>query len=216
MRKAHIWQLRIIGILGITLPFAVLLIGQAGSNSPDWYYSISASAYTNAAPWFVSTMGASGWFLIAYSLYVREEYGKWDFAVNFAAGFFALLIAFFPCYTTLVSFAGLIPLPIKVCSAIHNSSAALFFLLLAIDLLFFFTKNSGLMTKEKRRRNVIYRICGTGILVFMVIQAYTSFIVNLDGPYTMVNEALMLIFNGVGRFVKGETISRDRNFRRCR
>jgi len=207
--KAYIWQRRFLGVLGITLPFLVLLFGLFGNNGPDWYYSISASAYTNAAPWFLTTMGAVGWFLIAYGAAIYREYSSLDFAINLASGIFALLISCFPCLTAAVERAGLIPLPIKTCSIIHNTSAAVFFFLLAMNILVLFTKSSGSMTKEKQRRNLIYRVCGIGILLFMAVQAYTSFFAKLDGPYTMANEAAMLFLFGAAWLVKGETLLKD-------
>jgi len=207
--KAHIWQRRFLGILGMSLPIMVLFFGQLGSNGSEWYYSISASAYTNAAPWFLTTMGAVGWFLIAYGVSIWGIYSTLDFAINLASGIFALLIAYFPCLTQAVEKAGIIPLPIKICSAIHNISAALFFLLLALNILMLFTKSAGTKTKEKVWRNAIYRICGIGILLFMAVQAYTSFFAKLDGPYTMINEAAMLFFFGVAWLIKGETILKD-------
>jgi fatty acid desaturase len=43
-----------------------------------------------------------------------------------------------------------------------------FFGLLAYNVLFLFTKSSGEMTKNKRIRNIIYRVCGIGMIVSMI------------------------------------------------
>jgi len=202
-------QRRTLGLLGITLPVMAILLGCLGNNAPGWYYSISASAYTNVAPWFIATMGAVGWFLISYAFYAREEYGKLDFAVNLASGVFALVVAFFPCWTTAVKTAGLIPLSVKACSIIHNASAAAFFLLLAFNVLFLFTKTSGNPTAEKLKRNLAYRICGCGMLAFIVSQVVTT-VIKVDGPATMANEAGMLLCFGIAWLVKGEAILKDK------
>ena len=211
MIKAHIFQRRTLGILGITLPFMVLLIGRFGNNAPGWYYSISASAYTNAAPWFLATMGAVGWFLIAYAFYAYKEYGKLDFAINFASGVCALVVAFFPCFTSIkITSVGLIPLSVKVSSVIHNVSAAAFFGLLTSNILFLFTKSAGAPTAEKLKRNLVYRICGSGMLAFIISQIVTAKI-GVDGPATMINETGMLICFGVAWLVKGEATLKDKS-----
>jgi hypothetical protein len=72
-----------------------------------------------------------------------------------------------------------------------------------------FTKSSGAGTKEKTRRNLVYRVCGIGILAFMAVQAYTSYLAKLDGLYTTANEAAMLFFFGAAWLVKGETLLKD-------
>jgi len=209
MTQAHIYQRRALGILGIMLPFAVLLFGRLGDNGPYWYYSISASAYTNAAPWFYTTLGTVGYFLITYSFYAWKAYGKIDFFVNLASGACALVVAFFPCSTSAVDVAGLVPLPVRTCSVIHNAAAAGLFLLLAFNVLFLFTKTGGNPTAEKLKRNAVYRVCGYGMLVFIASQVVTSAL-KVPGPATMVNEAGMLLCFGVAWLVKGEAVMQDK------
>jgi len=202
--QSYLNQRRALGILGITLPFLVLFFGKLGQNSPGWFYSISATFYTNAAPVFIAIMGAVGLFLVTYDLY-----STLDRVINKLSGLFALVVAFIPCGATKMERVGLLYIPVKVSAVIHNISAAVFFLLLAFNILFLFTKSSGHPTPEKLKRNVIYRFCGIGILAFIIIQIITS-IAKLDGPYTLINEAGMLLCFGIAWLIKGETLFKDK------
>jgi hypothetical protein len=204
IEESYISHRRWLGILGTALPFIVLFFGRFGENDPEWYYSISAAFYTNAAPAFTAIMGAVGVFLITYN----PGYGKLDRVINILTGVFALLIAFFPRGATELSRVGLLHIPVKVSAIIHNISAAIFFLLLAFNNLFLFTKGGDNPTKEKLVRNIIYRIGGIGILGFMAIQIIIT-ITKPEGPYTTVNEAGMLLCFGAAWLIKGETILKD-------
>jgi hypothetical protein len=202
---------RFMGVLEFALGPLVLLFGSFGQNGPEWYYSISASAYTNAAPIFHAMMGAVGLFLMAHGVACLEAYSKQDFFINFVAGIFALLIAFFSCYTTAVERAGVYPLPIGTSALIHNISAAAFFFLRAYNNLFLFTKRSPNPTPEKLKRNRVYIVCGIGIFVFMGWQAVTSYFLKLGGPWTMVNEIVMLsLFDSVSWLTKSEAWFKDK------
>jgi hypothetical protein len=202
--ESYIRYRRWIGILGMALPFIVLFFGLFGDNGPQWYYSISATFYTNAGPAFMVIMGAVGFFLITYD----PGYGVLDRAINTLTGIFALLIIFFPCSATLLSRVGLLHIPLKASAIIHNACAAVFFLLLAFTNLFLFTKSSSTPTKQKLLRNLIYRIGGIGILAFLVVQVILT-AAKIDAPYTVINEAAMLFCYGVPWLVKGETILKD-------
>lgn len=52
---------------------------------------------------------------------------------------------------------------------IHTIFAAVFFAILAINSLWLFTKSSGEMTRNKKIRNIIFRICGIGMLASFII-----------------------------------------------
>jgi len=209
LEKAYIYLRRFLGVLAIALGWIVLIVGRFGNNEPGWYYSISASAYTNAAPVFFGVMFTTGCFLITHGIASLKVYGIHDCIVNVAAGIFAWLIACFPCYQAGVELAGIIPVPMSISATIHNISAAAFFLLRAYNILFLFTRTSGNMTPEKRKRNKLYRVCAGVIIGFMALQVVTSTLA-LDGPYTMANEIGMLNSDGISWLVKGETLFRDK------
>ena len=46
---------------------------------------------------------------------------------------------------------------------LQHISAIIFFGLLAYNSFFLFTKSSGVMTDKKKKRNIIYRVCGIGM-----------------------------------------------------
>ena len=194
---------QMIGYLGIILPVLVIIFGVLGQNGPEWYYSISATYYANSGTVFTLIMGAVAFFLISYRMYSRL-----DSIVNFLAGVAALLIILFPCYTTELIHVGTFQTPVDLSATIHNISACVFFCLLAFNILFLFTRSSGNPTKEKLKRNRVYRICGLCILFFMVLQVVLT-LSPLTGPYTLINEAGMLIFFGVAWLVKGNALLRD-------
>jgi len=204
IEKAYIRLRQVLGGLGIALPVLVILFGLLGQNGPEWYYSISATYYANSGPLFIAVMGAVGLFLITY-----RGYSRLDFVINLASGVFALLIAFFPCGATSDEYVGLLHLPRDISQLVHNISACVFFILLACNILFLFTKGTGEPTKQKLARNRLYRICGVGIAIFIAFQIATS-LLKLPGPYTMINETVMLLCFGVAWLVKGETLLKDK------
>jgi hypothetical protein len=85
---------------------------------------------------------------------------------------------------------------------IHNISAILFFGLLAYNCIFLFTKSSGKMTKNKRIRNVIYYVCGIG----MVVALLGIVIVNIFNIWagTWLVEAVALMFFGIAFLTKAD------------
>ena len=85
-------------------------------------------------------------------------------------------------------------------SAIHNFSAAAFFCLLSYNCLFLFTKSSGIVTKNKKIRNVIYRVCGIGMIISMIS------IISLGSIYggTWFIEAIALMFFGIAYLTKAD------------
>ena len=57
----------------------------------------------------------------------------------------------------------------SVSNKIHNVFAITFFLLLAYNSLFLFTKTTGEMTPEKKKRNIIFRVCGIGMIASFLL-----------------------------------------------
>jgi len=199
----HLILRQTLGALGIALPALVILFGLLGHNGPEWYYSISATYYANSGAVFCLVMGAVAFFLMTYRMYSRLDY-----AVNILSGVFALLIILFPCATDLYTHVGTFHVPVKVSSLIHNISACIFFLLLAFNILFLFTKSVPSPTREKLKRNRLYRVCGIGILAFMASQIVFT-VAPFAGPYTIINEAGMLMCFGFAWLVKGNALLKD-------
>lgn len=167
-----------------------------GTVFPD---SISATYYNSTCivP-FMIILGAAGLLLISYS-----GYDRWDNFVCTAAGIFGLLICLFPCNApTLISLGsvGTFMLPVSLSGKIHNISAIFFFGLLAYNSLFLFTKSNGVMTEKKKKRNIIFRVCGIGMVVSLALMIPVSIIGIWGGTWFV--ETLALAFFGVSWLTK--------------
>lgn len=175
-----------LGWLGMLLPWIVVAL--IGHLPP----SISATYYTNASTVFMIILGSAGILLICY-----KGYSWVDDLIFTAAGIFGLGICLFPCWTDTAAKVGTFMLDVAVSSTIHNTCAMLFFALLSISSLFLFTKSDGNPTRNKKIRNVIYIICGVGML--------GSFSLFLLPPFYIrawLVETIALFFFGVSWLTK--------------
>lgn len=156
-----------VGHLAFWLPWIVVLI--------LWRFpaSISETYYTRAGAVFMIILGACSVLLMFY-----DGYDKMDDIINTTAGIFGLLICLFPCGTD-AERVGTFQVPVEISSAIHNISAVVFFLILAYVSLFQFTKSNGNMTEKKKKRNVIYRVCGVGMIASFAILLLPSFCIQV-------------------------------------
>ena len=195
---------KILGWLGATLPLivaALYMIFEVGAFILP--RSISATYYAaSCITPFMIILGAAGILLICY-----DGYDKQDRLVCTLAGIFGLCICLFPCYNKFLDFGpwelvGTFQLPAVISGWIHNISAIIFFLLLAYNSYFLFTKSSGEMTENKRKRNLIFKICGVGML--------SSFIILIPLELLKVSfatwliEAIALTFFGVSWLTKSQ------------
>ena len=196
----------ILGWLGMLLPLIVLALSLIfGYGLPD---SISATYYL--APCitpFMIILGAAGIFLICYN-----GYDKQDDTVCTLAGCFALGICLFSCATegllarwpelADLTAVGTFQINPAVSGILHNICAVGFFLLLAYNSIFLFTKSSGNMTENKKKRNIIFRVCGIGMIVsFLAIIPINIF--ELWGGTWFV-EAIALGFFGISWLTKAD------------
>lgn len=194
----------VLGWLGMALPIIVLILCLAyGHGLPD---SISATYYlpTCVTP-FMIILGASGILLVCY-----DGYDKQDALVCLLAGLFAFGICLFPCGTkdlvlrweelselTKVGTFQLIP---KISGIIHNVCAISFFGLLAYNSYFLFTKTNGNITLNKKKRNVIFRICGIGMAISFIAIVPVSIFEIWGGVWAI--ETIALAFFGVSWLTK--------------
>lgn len=160
----------IIGWLGMALPIIVLALCLIfGYGLPD---SISATYFIApcVAP-FMIILGAASLFLFAY-----DGYNKVDDIVNTAAAVCGLCVCLFPCAATTEPYIGTFQLPALTSNAIHMVSAIGFFGILAGNSCFQFTKGVADPTPNKKKRNIIFRVCGIGMIVsFLLIIPITIF-----------------------------------------
>ena len=174
-----------IGWLAFALPWIVAMILR--SVPP----SISATYYTHAGAVFMIILGACSVFLMFY-----DGYDKTDDILNTIAGVFGLLICLFPCWTRAEK-VGTFQVPVGISSTIHNISAIVFFVILAYVSLFQFTKSNGNMTEKKKKRNVIYRVCGVGMIASFGILLLPSFYIQV-----WLTEMFALSFFGISWLTK--------------
>ena len=148
-----------LGFLGMFLPWIVVILSLLSGNG--WPDSISISYYldTCITP-FMIILGASGILLISY-----RGYDKHDDIICTIAGILSIFICLFPCDIDTLEFVGTFQLPVMISSWIHNISAIGFFILLSYNALFLFTKGDLIMTENKKKRNVIYKVCGIGMFI---------------------------------------------------
>lgn len=178
-----------LGWLGMLLPWiVVLLVGYF----PD---SISATWYTNACTVFMIILGSASILLISY-----RGYEKIDDIILTSSGVFGLGICLFPCaIPNSPDKVGTFLIDISTSNTIHFVCAIAFFVLLAYNSFFLFTKSSGEMTKKKRMRNIIYRVCGVGMVASFIIMAFPYF-----PCQTWITEALALFFFGISFLTKAD------------
>lgn len=175
-----------IGWLAFALPWiVVLLIGR-------FPQSISSTYYTNAGAVFMIILGSASVLLMFY-----DGYDKTDDVLNTIAGIFGVLICLFPCWENNFERVGTFQTPIGISSVIHNISAICFFIILAYVSLFQFTKSNGNMTEKKKKRNVIYRVCGVGMIASFAILLLPSFYIQV-----WLTEMFALSFFGVSWLTK--------------
>jgi len=208
---SHLRFRRILGVLGVGLPFVLMFWGFALAdglqNSISDYYALR----TRDA--FVGTLVVIGLFLCAYRGYERR-----DDVAGYVACAFALGVAFFPNK------------PEGWQSTVHFSSAGGLFLVLSFFSLILFTKtkkdgaswwrrilsafrfgrakSGDAQTPQKRWRNRVYVACGLAMLVCMILNGLyfwlweDTAVANIKPVFWL--ESLMIWAFGISWFVKGD------------
>jgi hypothetical protein len=178
---------KIIGGAGMLLPWiVVLLIGYI----PE---SISATWYTNAGTAFVIILGSASVLLISYKGYDLQD----DILLT-CSGIAGLGICLFPCsIPDYVGKVGTFKIDIHTSNIVHTSCAVVFFVLLAYNSMFLFTKSSGEMTGKKKIRNIIYRVCGVGMIASFSILLLPHFRIQV-----WLTETIALFFFGISFLTK--------------
>ena len=200
-----------IGCLGFALPWIVVIV--IGGFPP----SISATWYTVACTPFMIILGAASILLMCY-----KGYEKIDDIINTVTGIAGLGICLFPCSfiekdgtnylagldTTITKYAeetcrellvGPFRVPMNVSNIIHSICAVVFFGLLAYNSIFLFTKSKGEMTKNKKIRNIIYRVCGIGMVASFLILLLPDFYIKV-----WLMEAIALFFFALSFLTKAD------------
>lgn len=179
----------IIGWLGMLLPWiVVILIGYFPA-------SISATWYTNACTPFMIILGSASFLLISY-----KGYEKCDDVLLTCSGIAGIGICLFPCsIPSVVGRVGTFMIDSNISNSIHFVFAIVFFGLLSYNSIFLFTKSSGDMTENKKKRNVIYRVCGIGMIASFLVLLIPHFPIQV-----WLVETIALFFFGVSFLTKAD------------
>jgi cell division protein FtsW (lipid II flippase) len=200
----------VIGILGILLPLVCWLGGKLYASLP-LQQSISFYYHTNVQDFFVGILVVVSLFLISY-----KGYEVIDDIISTITGILGLGVVIFPCLLakevkTPIGFFQLNP---DISDEIHMYCSVIFFLLLSANSFFLFTQTDKKKerTKNKKKRDIVYRVCG--LLIFILtIALVILFEVNRqileENSIVFYLETIMVVSFGVSWIVKGETIWRD-------
>ena len=108
------------------------------------------------------------------------------------------MICIFPCFKPELRDVGTFQLPDNVSGIIHNCSAIGFFGCLSVNSLFRFTKHGDLpLTKNKKKRNIIYIVCGVGMIASFMLFFVPDFFIKV-----WLIETIALFFFGISFLTK--------------
>ena len=197
-----IWLKRIrnlTGIMGMILPWVALLgailVAKTNGVPEDFWATLSISATYYITPPLVGILTTASAVLMCY-----KGYDWRDNLVTTLSGIFGLMIVLFPCDCPAAApIVGFFQIPVKISNIIHCTSAVLFFLLLAFNSMFLFTLGKS-DTRNKRIKNIIYRVCAVGMLCALILMPLPiEFFAK-----TFIVETIALAFFGISWLVKGE------------
>jgi hypothetical protein len=198
---------KFVGWLGFSLAWIVLGLFLIFNCMPGYIFPDSISATYYFAPTITPFMG----ILVSASILLMcyRGYDKTDDIINTLTGIAGLCICLFPCSNTDMVAMGIIPkyvgtfqLPVALSGWLHSISAILFFALLAYNVMFLFTKSSGEITENKKKRNLIYKICGIGMICAMLILIFVCIFDIWAGTWAV--EAVALAFFGIAFLTKAD------------
>ena len=143
-------------------------------------------------------LGASAFLLVSY-----KGYGKIDDIITTITGIFGLMICAFPCWPSYQvpqpDLVGMFSIPKQISNTLHLASAIIFFVLLAYNSFFLFTKSGETITKNKKIRNIIYRVCAVGMLASFALLLLPDFRIQI-----WLVEMIALTFFGISWLTKAD------------
>ncbi len=198
-----------IGILGIGLPIALLVLPLFPFLETSIQGSISQYYYSNLRDLFTGVLCAVGLFLIRYKGHKSSKIWENDSLLTNIAGYMAFGIALFPtgpdeCSQKIYT---LFPYCYSLLGIAHYVFAAIFFSVLSLISIKVFTigqeENKGIPVSYLNE-NKIYRICGY-LMLFCIIMmpVFDVFKVSYS---TLILEALTLFSFGISWLIKGRVL----------
>jgi len=196
---SYIHLRRAVGWIGILLPFVLVIGAYILVKEEAFQQSISHYYHSSMRDVFVGSLCAIALFMFFYS-----GYDKWDNLAGNIAGFAAIGIALFP-----TTESGTVDLVGKA----HYFFAIVFFLTLSVFSLWLFRKGKKPeeQTPEKKKRNLVYLICGIIMVASLVaIPVYQNLFANgKENMFVFIGETIALLAFGFSWLVKGEAILKD-------
>ena len=180
----------VLGSLAILLPWIVAALNGRipGSISETYYVSQCITP-------FMGILVSCSILLMCY-----KGYNWLDDIVLSLAGLMGLGICLFPCSISGgARTVGTFNIDKWVSNDIHCICALVFFILLSYNSLFLFTKGDGNPTKKKKIRNIIYIICGIGMIASFGILLLPYFRIQI-----WLVETIALFFFGVSFLTKAD------------
>jgi hypothetical protein len=229
----YLYLRKTVGWIGTLLP-VILIAGNAIFFTTVLPDSMSSYYYTHMRNIFVGSLCALGVFLVAYA-----GYDEWDRWITNIAGLGAIGVAFCPTKPTVCARCGPPDVPSltseqQIVGDIHLVFAMVAFLALGVMALRFAKlppteepRPRGLLNwfravlgfrlpgqpdpraAAEKRQDVIFRSCGTVIVVCVVLAALSNLLPQSfknDVPVLFILEALAVFAFGVSWFVKGRTL----------
>lgn len=202
---SHMTLRKVLGFLGLLFP--VILFSTGLFSNSTILISLSAYHWSNAGIIFSSFLIAFGVFLLSY-----KGYDRMDELITSVSGISMIGTAVFPTFGgSLYLFSFLNPITNFV---LHFVFATIAFTSLGVMSYFQFTKTSGNMTKEKQKRNIVYKACGIVIFASIALMIPVKFFGLFEQiRLFLVLEALVVIAFGFSWLVKGEAIFKDNNLK---
>jgi hypothetical protein len=195
-----------IGIIGLALPFTLVIGHDITAGRLVWRQSISSYYYTDMRNILVGSLCAIGVVLFCY------KYDRLDNVLSNIAGACAIAVALFPTAGEHPSRTG------RIVGGVHVAAAVLFFLLLAYFCLFLFTRSDPPAVaprgRRKTARNRVYRVCGVIILAAVVVGWTLDSKLTPQAFREQVNPLLWCEWAAITAFgaawlIKGRTLLRD-------
>ncbi len=203
---------KLIGILGLLLPFLIVIFYCGFLPSISLYY------YTRSAVFFIAILAAFGLFLISYEGYKPKEKEK-GFSDNFithVGGFAILIVVLVPtaCADTALKICNvcisgkycLFGHDIENINILHLISAAIFFIAMGYMSIFNFTRGTD------KKYHFMYKFCGYTIW-FSMLLLVIEFGIRLSGGKGYITvydvfilETVMVVAFAISWLLKGRTI----------
>lgn len=193
---------QLIGYVGLALPILLLVITWFRRDHPDqpwrWHGSISAYYYTGAVAAFVGLLVTLAFFLLAYRGY-KNKYQRVDRLTATIAGVAALGVATFPTRAP-EGFAAAAWWT-ETTGIIHYASAVVLFSMFAVFSLWLFrlTGSGGQPPTDKKKRNLVYLVCG----IVIVASIAWAGVAGMKKSSILVPESIALVAFAVSWLVKG-------------